>query len=131
MQTTTPPLRDRDEAALAAALCLMFGLRRSEGQVLMLMSTQDFVSKKEIHAAASRDDQTIAESSVSVLISGLRKKLIVYNIEISTLRGFGYALRKESRGKIYRRLVKYDAALIPTSPQKPKTVDPDEALKHV
>jgi DNA-binding winged helix-turn-helix (wHTH) protein len=121
-----PPLRERDEASLAAVLCLLFNLRRSEGQVLMLMSTQDFVSKEEIHAAASQNEQTIAEATVSVLISGLRKKLIVYGIEISTLRGFGYGLRKESRVKICRRLAKYDAGLIPTTPQsKLKAPKPD------
>jgi hypothetical protein len=55
---TTPPLRNRDEASLAAALCLMFKLRRSEGQVLMKMATQDFVSKDEIFAAVAQSDQT-------------------------------------------------------------------------
>jgi DNA-binding winged helix-turn-helix (wHTH) protein len=95
----------------------MFNLRRAEGQVLMLMSTQDYVSKQEIHAAASQNDQTIAEATVSVLISGLRKKLAVHNIEISTLRGFGYGLRKESRKKICGRLAKYDAGLISTTPR--------------
>ena len=128
----TPPQRDRDEKALAAVLCLLFGLRRSEGQVLMKMATQDYVAKKEIHAAAAQDERTIAESSVSVVISGMRKKLIVHNIEISTLRGFGYALRKESRDRICRRLAKYDAGLIPTTPRprpgrarvKPEAPDP-------
>jgi DNA-binding winged helix-turn-helix (wHTH) protein len=118
MQEVPLPQRDRDETALAAALCLMFGLRRSEGQVLMKMATADFVSKEEIFAAATQNDKTIAKSTVSVLISGLRKKLIVYNIEITTLRGFGYALRNESRGKICRRLAKYDAGLISTTPNQ-------------
>src|SRR4051812_20187483 len=113
MQNVTAPLRERDEASLAAVLCLLFNLRRSEGEVLMKMATQDFATKKEIHAAASQNDQTIAESTVSVMISVLRKKLSVHNVEITTLRGFGYALRKESRGKICRRLAKYDAGFVP------------------
>ena len=129
----TPPQRDRDEASLAAVLCLLFNLRRSEGQVLMKMATQDYVAKKEIHAAAAQDERTIAESSVSVVISGMRKKLAIYGIEISTLRGFGYGLRRESRGKICRRLAKYDAGLLSTTPRprpgrarvKPEAPEPD------
>lgn len=126
MQNAIAPLRERDEASLAAVLCLLFNLRRTEAQVLMLMSTQDFVSKEEIFAAATQNDKTIAKSTVSVMISVLRKKLGIHNIEISTLRGFGYGLRKESREKICRRLVKYDAGLIPTTPQsKLKAPAPD------
>jgi len=56
---------------------------------------------------------------VSVHISVLRKKLLPHNIEISTMRGFGYGLRKESRRKICQRLLEYDAELIPTT-QSPK-----------
>src|SRR5205809_5253531 len=51
--SATPPPRHRDEVSLAATLCLMFKLRRSEGQVLMKMATQDFVSKDEIFTAAA------------------------------------------------------------------------------
>jgi DNA-binding winged helix-turn-helix (wHTH) protein len=114
--SATPPPRHRDEVSLAATLCLMFKLRRSEGQVLMKMATQDFVSKDEIFTAAAQSDQTIADSTVSVLISVLRKKLLPRGIEIITLRGFGYGLRKESRKKICQQLSKYDAGLIPTTP---------------
>jgi DNA-binding winged helix-turn-helix (wHTH) protein len=121
----TIPQRDRDEASLTAVLCLLFNLRRSEGQVLMLMATQDYVSKEEIFAAATQNEQTIAKSTVSVLIHALRKKLLLHGIEISTLRGFGYGLRKESRKKICTRLAKYDAGLIPTAPAKPKNSEPD------
>jgi DNA-binding winged helix-turn-helix (wHTH) protein len=112
------PQRDRDEGSLTVALCLLFKLRRTEGQVLMRMATQDFVSKDEIFAAATQNEQTKADSTVSVMISTLRKKLLPHGIEIATLRGFGYGLRKESRVKICRRLAKYDAGLIPTTDRR-------------
>jgi hypothetical protein len=118
MPNAIAPLRERDEASLAAVLCLLFGLRRTEGQVLMKMASQDFVSKEEIYTVAAQSDQAIAKSTVSVMVCVLRRKLSVYGIEIVTLRGFGFALRKESRGKICRRLAKYDAGLIPITPNQ-------------
>jgi len=118
MQNAIAPLRERDEVGLAATLCLLFNLRRSEGCGLMKMGTQDFVSKEEIYTVAAQSDQAIAKSTVSVTISVLRKKLAAHGIKIVTLRGFGFALRKESRGKICRRLAKYDAGLIPITPNQ-------------
>jgi hypothetical protein len=112
---TIPPLRDRDAASLAVVLCLLFNLRRSESQILMKLATQDYATIKELHAAANHDEQTVAASSMTVLISGLRKKLAPHGLEITTLRGFGYGLRKESREKICRRLAKYDAGLLSTT----------------
>jgi len=114
-----PPQRSRDEESLAGALCLLFKLCRSEGYVLMKMASQDFITKNEIFASAIRDDQKKADMAVSVMISVLRKKLAPHGIEIVTLRGFGYGLHKASRAKICRRLSKYDAALIPTTPLPP------------
>ena len=110
----------RNEASLTAALALMFKLRRSQAHVLMKMATQDFISKDEIFSTVTQNDRALADNTVSVHISVLRKKLLPYGIEISTLRGFGYGLRKESRRKICQRLAKYDAELIPTSEGPPK-----------
>jgi hypothetical protein len=123
---TTPPQRDRDETSLTAALCLMFGLRRTEGQILMQLATQDYLTKAEIFAAAAQSGQAVKISTISVLISVLRKKLGAYDIELVTLRGLGWGLHKTSRAKICRRLAKYDAGLIPTSPRsKSKVSEPD------
>jgi DNA-binding winged helix-turn-helix (wHTH) protein len=109
----------RNETSLTAALCIMYKLRRSEAHVLMVMATRDFISPDEIQATVSRD-RPVGNSTVSTHVSVLRKKLLPYNIEISTIRGFGYSLRKESRRKICQRLSKYDAELIPTAPPPPK-----------
>src|SRR5262249_22458021 len=110
----------RNEMSLTAALALMFKLRRSEAHVLMQRATQDFISKDEILSTVTQSDRALSENTVSVHISVLRKKLLPHGIEISTLRGFGYALRRESRRKICQRLSKYDAELIPTAPPPPK-----------
>jgi DNA-binding winged helix-turn-helix (wHTH) protein len=109
-----PPLRN--ETALTVALCLMFKLRRSEAHVLMKMATGDFVSKDEIFSTVTRSDRARSDNAVSVHINMMRKKLLPYSIEIITMRGFGYGLRKESRRKICQRLAEYDAELIPTAP---------------
>jgi hypothetical protein len=113
-----PALRDRDEAALGVALCLLFELGRGEGQMLAKLMTCDYATQEELHVAASRDNQKVALSSMRVLICLLRKKLAVYNIEIAALRKLGYGLRKGSREKIYRQLAKYDAGFY-TSPEVP------------
>jgi len=117
-----PPLRDRDEASLAAALCLSFKLGRSEGQMLAKLMTCDYATQKDLHVAASRNNQKVALSSVRVLVCVLRKKLAVHNIEITALWKLGYGLCKEAREKIYRQLAKYDAGF--TTPPEGRAAPP-------
>jgi len=106
------PLRDRDEASLAAALCLLFELKHSEGRMLARLLTRECITKEELRAAASHDDQPIAVGSIGVFLSTLRAKLRPHNIQITTISRMGYGLRKESRGEIYRRLAESDAGFI-------------------
>src|SRR5262245_12223397 len=102
----SPPLllRARSEAALAAALCLLFELRRSEGQMLAKLMTCDYCTEKELCIAANRNGQKVAPSSVPVFVSLLRKKLEPYNIEITKLRKLGYGFRGGSRENICQQL---------------------------
>jgi hypothetical protein len=115
----TPPLRDRDEAALAAVLRLLFELQGSEGHILAKLTTCDYVTPEELQITANRDKPIFTRSTVTVLICGLRKKLAIHNIGITTLTGLGYGLRRGSREKICRRLARYDAGLIATAPPIP------------
>jgi hypothetical protein len=112
----TPPLRDRDKASLAAALCLLFELSRSEGQMLAKLMLCDYCTQEELHIAANHDNQKVALSSVRVLICMMRKKLATYHGEITALHKLGYGLRKGSREKIYRLLAKHDAGFITATP---------------
>src|SRR5262245_33628347 len=64
-----PALRDRDEASLAAVLCLLFELKHSEGRMLGRLLTHDYSTKEELGAAASHDDQPIATGTIGVFVS--------------------------------------------------------------
>jgi DNA-binding response OmpR family regulator len=104
--------RDRDEASLAAVLCLTFELRHSESRMLGQLLMHDYSTKEELRAAASHDDQTIALNTTDVFISSLRKKLARHDIRISTIPTLGYGLDGTARDKIRRRLARYDKELI-------------------
>jgi len=119
------PARNRNETSLAAALCLLLELGRSEGLMLAKLMTCDYATPEELHIAANR---TITPSSMSTLICELRKKLAIYSIEITTLYKLGYGLRKGSREKIYRLLVEYDAGFITPPEGPPKRRAQQESL---
>lgn len=122
---TTPPLRDRDEASLIAAFCLLFKLRRTESLLLVKLATCDYSTKEELRAAASQDGQAITAGSMNVFISSLRKKLTPHGIKLTTVSGLGYGLDQKARDKIRRLLAKYDTGIIPTTPRsKPKAIEP-------
>jgi hypothetical protein len=113
------PLRGRDEASLAVALCLTFELTRSEAQMLAKLMASEYSTYSELHIAANRNNnETTALRSVPVRLCYLRKKLAAYDIGITTLRKLGYGLRREAREKICRQLVEYDARFIATTPRR-------------
>lgn len=88
--------------SLAAAL----GLNHTEGQIVMRLITQSCLSREQICAIASRAHQPIKIGSVNALITGVRKKLRGHRVEISTLNGFGFELRKADRAKVRELLAK-------------------------
>ena len=84
------PLRGRDEASLAVALCLTFELTRSEAQMLAKLMASEYSTYSELHIAANRNNnETTALRSVPVRLCYLRKKLAAYDIGITTLRKLG------------------------------------------
>jgi hypothetical protein len=111
------PLRDRNETSLAAALCLLLELSRSQAQMLTKLMACDYATPEELHIAANR---AITPSSMSTLICELRKKLGRYGIEITTLYRLGYGLRRGAREKICQLLVEYDAGFITPPEGSPK-----------
>jgi len=114
-QAATPTPLQRDRVVLAAALCLVFGLQRREGEILAELTTHDYRTKEELHRAATYGSRAITPGTTATTISTLRKKLIIHGIEITNVSGLGYGLRKTSREKIARRLDEYDAGIMTTT----------------
>src|SRR5262245_39442143 len=52
-RAATPAPLQRDQVVLAAALCLVFGLQRREGEILAELTTHDYRTKEELHRAAT------------------------------------------------------------------------------
>jgi hypothetical protein len=118
-------LHARDEASLVAALCLIFKLSRSEGQMLVQLLAHDYSTKEELRVAA----QTITHSSTHVLLNSLRAKLKVHGIEVANINGLGYGLNTSSRAKINRGIAKYDAESLPARPEPDLTPDANVTLE--
>ena len=62
-------------------------------ELLMLKATK-VVSKTKIMEHLCSWDEEISENAVEVIVSRLRKKLNVFDIEVRTIRGLGYLLAK-------------------------------------
>jgi hypothetical protein len=109
---TAPP---RDKDALTVTLCLIFRLRRSEGQILAELITHDSRTREQLHRAAIRGGPTITLGTTGTLISTLRKKLASHGIEVTNVSRLGYGLRTASREKICRWLDEHAARIIATT----------------
>jgi hypothetical protein len=107
MQEPTPI---KDEISQAAVLRLIFGLRQTEAQMLARLLVRDYVTKEELAAAASREDQTIGLRSTDTILYTLRKKLAPHDVRIATLFGTGtYGLDTKARNIIRKRLTRHNA----------------------
>ena len=93
--------RNRGEASLAAALCLLLRLTRREGRLLAKLVSRDFVG---------------TDSTVKTHISTLRSKLKLHDIGITTLAGIGYALDGDARSRVRDILARHDTELRPHHP---------------
>jgi hypothetical protein len=120
-----PPSPPRDEASLAAVLCLLFDLGHSEGRILARMLAYDISSKAELRLAASHNGRMLTINTTGVLISTLRKKLAAHDIRVTTISSLGYGLERDARDKIHKRLAKHDAGdLRRGHDQEPKIPSP-------
>lgn len=61
---------------------------------LMMLKSTKVVSKTKILEHLCSWDEEISENAVEVIVSRLRKKLLIFGIEIKTIRGLGYLLAK-------------------------------------
>lgn len=61
---------------------------------LMILKATKVVSKTKIMEHLCSWDEEISENAVEVIVSRLRKKLLVFGVEIKTIRGLGYLLAK-------------------------------------
>ena len=102
------PARGRDEAELAGALCVIFGLARTEGLVLAQLLNNDYRSPAQLHGAAG---QPMTLGTVRVIICVLRRKLAEHGVEIVNVWALGYGLRKEDRAKLRQLLTEHDEAV--------------------
>ena len=109
---TIPPLRERNEVSLAA-LCLIFKVKRSEAQMLVKLLSQDCSTTEELRAAASHAGKTITSGTTHIFLSGLRKRLAPFDIQISTIPTLGYGLDGKARDKIHELLTEHDRAIRP------------------
>jgi hypothetical protein len=111
-----PPRRDMP--SLAVALCLHFGLNRSEGRILAELLLHDSCTKEALGIAAPAFDRLpTTVGTVGVLINSLRKKLKHRGIEIRTINKIGYGLDRTARDKVYQQLARHDASWAPAADQ--------------
>jgi two-component system OmpR family response regulator len=61
---------------------------------LLILKATKVVSKTKIMEHLCSWDEEISENAVEVIVSRLRKKLLVFGVEIKTIRGLGYLLAK-------------------------------------
>src|SRR5262245_12966346 len=100
--TPAAPLsRNRSEASLTAAFCLLFKLARSESHMLVQLLVRDYSAKEDLRIAESAlVGRTVTDNTVQTIICTLRKKLKPHNIAIVTLPRLGYGLDKDARYRI-------------------------------
>jgi hypothetical protein len=125
-----PLLRNKDKASLAATLCMMLGLTRTQGYVLLGLTTEGYVTVKEICTIAAQNDQILNAStrSVRVFVYNLRKKLTKHSVKILTIHRFGYGLPKEGREKICRMLAAYNRPQLHGKPPRAALVQEETPM---
>jgi two-component system OmpR family response regulator len=79
---------------LAGEVLLSLSAREVALLELLMLKATKVVSKAKILEHLCSWDEEISENAVEVIVSRLRKKLNVFNIEIRTIRGLGYLLAK-------------------------------------
>jgi hypothetical protein len=107
MSKVSEPAPLRDRTSLAAVLCLLFDLNRSEGQILGQLLQYDYSTGDELRAAASNTDQPTTIGTLRVSLSGLRRKLKSHDIQITTIPTLGYGLEPRARDRVYRHIARH------------------------
>jgi two-component system OmpR family response regulator len=79
---------------LAGEVVLSLSAREVALLELLMLKATKVVSKAKILEHLCSWDEELSENAVEVIVSRLRKKLNVFNIEVRTIRGLGYLLAK-------------------------------------
>jgi hypothetical protein len=101
-----PPPRDRDEMAFIVTLCAVLGLAAREGRLLAKLMASDYQTLEELRVAIAPKR---SPKSMTIFLSGLRKKLRVHGIAIKNARDIGYYLPTDAREEIHQQLAQHDA----------------------
>jgi hypothetical protein len=107
LRTESAPPPDGTE--FLAAICLLFGLRYNEAQILLSLTTHGFRTKEQLGIGST--------STMSVTLHTLRKKLKPRGIEITNIKKIGYMIDTQTRDKIHRLLTEHDAGILSTRPK--------------
>jgi hypothetical protein len=89
-----------ETSPLPATLQSTLGLNRTEIELLLRLVAWGSLAREQIPAIATCGHRSVKLSSVNAIVRGLRKKLAAHDIELVTLREFGWGLRPEGREKI-------------------------------
>lgn len=79
---------------MASGVALSLSARELALLELMMLKSAKVVSKTKILEHLCSWDDEISENAVEVIVSRLRKKLLVFGVEIKTIRGLGYLLAR-------------------------------------
>jgi len=104
------PPAERDGAALAAAFSLIFKMSHNESYALASLMLHERLSREELRTVVG--SRAPAPDIASVLVCALRKKLKPFNVQIQTLWGFGYALDRKARDKVFKTIAEHDKTIL-------------------
>jgi hypothetical protein len=124
MPEESKPTFQLDEAEALAAICLLFGLRHNEAQILLSLMTHGFRTHDQLRAVTAQE--IVPTSTMSVTLHTLRRKLQPHDIKIINISKVGFTIDTQARDKICALLVEHGAGIVPVR-SKPKA---DAALKE-
>jgi hypothetical protein len=116
-----PPVPPTKDVPVVVALRHLLGLTQNEARALARLLEHGHATKEQIHAATSIAGAPMTKlKGVDVLIHKIRRKLILHNIEITTVHGQGFRIDESSRRKVKKLIAGYGD--IPTQTNPPQQV---------
>src|SRR5262252_8090750 len=75
-------------------------LNHNEERILARLTQQGYLAREQVCAIATCGHRPVKLGSVGVIVRELRKKLATQDIQLATIRDFGFGLRQEDREKV-------------------------------